>query len=87
LPPSSLAGGRISSGLVTDPGATLAPVARAVVFWSASLLLALWVLAGTVALFDALPAERGADLLYGLLAWLAGALPLAAIVLALRRWR
>jgi hypothetical protein len=67
--------------------ATLDPLVRAVVFWSASLLLALWALAGAVALVDALPAEQGSDLLYGSLGWLAGALPLAAIVLALRRWR
>jgi len=67
--------------------ATLDPLGRAVVFWSASLLLALWVLAGAVALVDALPAEQGADLIYGSLGWLAGALPLVAIVLALRRWR
>jgi hypothetical protein len=62
-------------------------VVRAVVFWSASLLLALWALAGAVALVDALSVGRGSELLYGSLGWLAGALPLAAIVLALRRWR
>jgi uncharacterized membrane protein YbhN (UPF0104 family) len=73
--------------LVFDLGATLARVARAVVFWSASLLLALWALAGAIALVDALPADRGSELLFGLLAWLVGALPLAAIVIALRRWR
>jgi hypothetical protein len=63
------------------------PMGRAVVFWSASLLLALWVLAGAVALVDALPVRQGTDLLYGSLGWLAGALPLAAILFALRHWR
>ena len=82
------AAGRVSNlgSAGTAPGYARG-VVRAVVFWSATLLLALWALVGAVALVDALPAEQGTDLLYGLLGWLAGALPLVAIVLALRRWR
>jgi hypothetical protein len=75
-------------------------VVRPVIFWSAGLLLALWVLLGLVSLADALftdcatgPSEIGdpcadgkaTDLLYGSLIWLAGAVPLAAILVAAGR--
>jgi hypothetical protein len=77
-------------------------VVRAVVFWAASLLLALWVLAGAVSLVDALltdcgataseisdpcAAGKGTFLLYGSLVWVAGALPLVLILLFLGRGR
>jgi hypothetical protein len=77
-------------------------VVRAVIFWSASLLLALWALAGIAALVDVLGTDcaagaseisdpcalgTGTYVLYGALAWLVGAAPLAALIFILRRDR